>query len=106
MISSETIQQFSDLIERKLDPIKIVLFGSHAKGTPNLYSDLDILVITNKSNVPRFKRGREIRLDLQRIADIDIDILVYTQQEIEEWKDVEFSFLNSILKTGKVIYEK
>lgn len=68
-------------------------------------SQIRKLVITSKSTVPRFKRGREIRLDLQRIADIDIDILVYTQQEIEEWKDVEFSFLNSILKTGKVIYQ-
>ncbi len=47
-------------------------------------SQIRKLVITSKSTVPRFKRGREIRLDLQRIADIDIDILVYTQQEIEE----------------------
>jgi predicted nucleotidyltransferase len=44
MISNEMINQFSEIIKNKLNPIKIILFGSFALGNQNLNSDLDILV--------------------------------------------------------------
>jgi hypothetical protein len=39
------------------------------------------------------------------ITDIPKDILVYTQKEIDEWKEVEEAFITSITKRGKVLYE-
>ena len=106
MISSEMINQFSEIIKNKLNPIKIILFGSFALGNQNLNSDLDIMVILKESNLPRFKRGQNIRLELQRIFDIDIDLLIYTQAEINEWSGVELSFVNTVLKKGKILYER
>ncbi len=106
MITQEIINQFSSIIKAKLDPIKIILFGSYAYGNSAINSDLDIMVVLQESNLPRFKRGRSIRLELQRIFDIDIDLLVYTQAEVNEWSNVELSFVNTVLKKGKILYER
>ena len=86
------------------DPDKIVLFGSYAYGKPREESDIDILVVMN-SELPRYKRSVPIYKALADLL-IPIDIVVYTPQEIEEWSDVPQAFITSILRKGKVIYEK
>lgn len=37
---------------KKINPAKIILFGSHAKDTASAESDLDLLVVTNDDAVP------------------------------------------------------
>lgn len=37
-------------------PLKILLFGSHAKGTAHPDSDLDLLII-EESDLPRYRRS-------------------------------------------------
>ena len=86
------------------DPEKIILFGSYAYGKPRGGSDLDILVVMD-SDLPRYKRSVPIYKALADLL-IPMDILVYTPQEIEDWSDVPQAFITSILRKGKVIYEK
>ena len=104
-----TIQkQIEEIIKRmvsNIKPEKIILFGSYAYGTPTEDSDLDLLVVIKSSKQPRYRRAREIRKHLWGITDIPKDILVYTQEEIEEWKEVEEAFITSITKRGKILYE-
>ena len=45
MVPFTDIQKLTDLIQREFNPEKIILFGSHAWGTPNDDSDVDLLVI-------------------------------------------------------------
>jgi len=40
------------------------------------------------------------------LCDIPKDILVYTNQEIEDWKKVDFAFITQVVRNGKVLYEK
>lgn len=105
MITQKQIEEIVGRIARNLKPEKIILFGSYAYGTPSEESDMDLLVVVKSSNQPRYKRAREIRKQLWGITDIPKDILVYTQGEIDEWKEVEEAFITSILKKGKVLYE-
>ena len=37
--------ELSERLAKEFDPDKIILFGSHAYGTPKEYSDVDLLVI-------------------------------------------------------------
>jgi hypothetical protein len=37
---------------------------------------------------------------------VPMDILVFTNQEIDDSKDLKFSFIYNAFKTGKVLYEK
>ena len=86
------------------NPQKIILFGSYATNNFNEHSDLDLLII-KETNLPSHKRGREIRKNLRGLK-IPIDIVVYTPEEIKEWKEERHSFISKILKEGKIIYER
>jgi len=83
---------------------KIILFGSRAYGKPTKESDIDLLIIKH-TNLPRYKRARGVRKYLWGLTDTPKDILVYTPEEVEGWKNVEESFITSIIKKGKVLYE-
>ena len=89
-----------------LSPEKVVLFSSHAYGKPTKNSDIDILVVVQEHKKPRNKRAIEIRKHLWGKVSIPKDILVYTVDEIREWKNVRQAFITSILNNGKVLYEK
>jgi predicted nucleotidyltransferase len=100
-----TKQQIDEIVKRIADnyhPEKIILFGSYAYGTPTEDSDLDLLIIKD-TELPRRKRGREVRKHLRGMK-IAIDLLVYTKQEVEEWRDVNTAFITTVMGKGKVLH--
>jgi predicted nucleotidyltransferase len=103
-VDDNLINEIIDRIVSSVDPERIVLFGSYAYGQPKKNSDLDILVIMN-SKLPRYKRSVPIYNALAGLL-IPKDIVVYAPEEIEEWEDVPQAFISTIIKNGKVIYEK
>ncbi len=62
---------------KPLAPLKIILFGSYAYGTPTKDSDLDIFVINNNFT-SKIKEKSKIRKALKDIK-ISKDILVETE---------------------------
>jgi predicted nucleotidyltransferase len=80
---------------------KVILFGSYAAGRRDLFTDLDLLVVmaSEKDIVTR-----TAELYQQVHSDVDLDLFVFTPEEIERQKGS--SFLRSALRTGKVLYEK
>ncbi len=101
----QEIKTITEKIVHAIQPQKVVLFGSHAYGTPRDDSDLDFLVVVKNSALPRHKRARELRKHLWGLVSTPKDILVYTEQEIEEWKNVKEAFITSIVERGTVLYE-
>ncbi len=45
MVTEQDIQALADRIAAEFQPRKIILFGSHAYGTPREDSDVDLLVV-------------------------------------------------------------
>lgn len=45
MVAIDQVEALSRQIAREFEPERIILFGSHAYGTPKEYSDVDLLVI-------------------------------------------------------------
>jgi len=100
-----TQEQINDIVIRIVDniqPQKVILFGSYAYGKPDENSDIDLLVIKD-TDVPANRRGREIRKHLRGLC-IPMDILVYTQNEIDEWKDTRTAFITQVVEKGKILY--
>ncbi len=91
-------------IVRAVDPERIVLLGSQARGTARAGSDLDLLVVMD-SPLPRHRRVVPI---LKALAGIMIgkDVVAYTPGEIEEWRGVREAFITSILAEGRTLYKK
>jgi len=94
------------------DPYKIILFGSHANGTPNEHSDIDLMVILDNDHVSKTyqerldKRVYVRTLVLEVNREYPLDLLVYSKAELEKVKEYGNTFVIDIEKTGKVIYEK
>ena len=89
-------------------PLKIVLFGSHARGDARPDSDLDLLIIeaAPTSNPPptTARRATPYYMALAGLH-TNIDVLVYTPPEIEQWSAVPMAFITTALREGKVLYD-
>jgi uncharacterized protein len=104
MVSSDKIIDIANRIAKKINPDKIFLLGSYAKGLPNEDSDLDLLIIKD-TDQPIQNRGYDIRMSLIGTM-IPFDILIFTNSEFEKEKNNRFSFLHSAMKDAKILYER
>lgn len=104
VITQHLLRQIVQRMVAVGSPLKIVLFGSRARGNARPDSDLDLLVI-EESELPRWERAPQYRIALKDIL-IDKDIVVRTPAEIDEWKDVPAAFVTTALREGKILYEK
>ena len=102
-LTNEILQKMVNRIISAVDPDKVILFGSYAYGKPKRDSDLDLLVI-KKTGLPRHKRSIPV-YDALRGLIMPKDIIVYTPEEVKEWGNVPQSFVTSIIRKGKVLYE-
>jgi len=73
-------------IAEQFDPEKIILFGSHARGEAGPDSDADLIVVMRVAGSRR-KKAAEIHQALWGII-LPVDVLVYTPEQIEKYKDV------------------
>ena len=97
----------NEIVERVLQvthPDKIILFGSYARGEATEGSDLDLLIIQS-STLPRYKRSTPVRLALRGLIPSK-DIVVYTPEEVKEWETASTSFISTVLREGRVLYER
>ncbi len=98
------IPEIREKIIREIDPEKIILFGSYAWGKPTEDSDVDLFIIKN-SNEPRRVRQVSLRKKLFG-SGVPMDLLVYTQEELNRRLELEDFFFEKIINNGKVIYAK
>lgn len=92
-----------EAIFEKYGVLKVMVFGSFARGEPSRRSDLDLLIIqdTDKRFLDRYDG---ILGDIaQSVPGRDVDVLIYTPAELLKMSGRPF--IRSILKEGAVIYE-
>jgi len=93
-------------LKNEYNPLKIVLYGSYAYGTPTEDSDIDLFILkdTNKRRVDRFVDVKEIVYNPER--KIPILPLIYNPNELDERVKLEDDFILEILNKGVILYEK
>src|SRR3990172_2768963 len=101
-ISEEILQKMTDVIVDMIQPEKIILFGSYARGTAKIGSDVDLLIIEKESFGHNRSRRQEMSRIWRKLADFAVpkDILVYSQDEVEYWKDSENHLISRALREG------
>ena len=104
MVTKKQIQQMADIIVEKFNPEKIILFGSYARGDATEDSDVDLFLIKDIDE-PRYKRSVPVYNMLVNFR-LDLDVLVYTPNEVNEWSEVHEALPTKVQREGLVLYEK
>jgi uncharacterized protein len=91
-------------ITRQCDPLRIILFGSWARGDARPDSDIDLLVV-----LPHVENKRQTASRIgNALCDLPAskDIVVTTPEEIAARGNVIGDVLRPALREGKVVYER
>lgn len=97
------LSEVVDRIVQKFHPVKIILFGSWARGSAREDSDLDLLVV-----LPKVEHKRKAAIEVMRVLNglpISKDVIVTTPQEITERGRSVGNILRPALEEGKIVYE-
>ncbi len=98
------IKILKDALSDKFGTKQVFIFGSHAYGTPDQESDIDICVITNLKHKRKIEIMREIRQALLNLIYGPIDILVYYEEEFKERSRLKSTLEYKILTDGMPLY--
>jgi predicted nucleotidyltransferase len=104
MVDDKTIQYIVRTITTHLSPRRIILFGSYARGEAEPSSDVDLFVELDPP-LPARGRGSQIK-QLFDPYPCPMDIVVYSPEEVAYWKQAPASLVASVLREGKVLYER
>lgn len=107
-VTDQLLREITDRIVEEVNPLQIVLFGSHARGDADPESDLDLLVVQDGPFGPQHsRRAAMVKLwRLLRNIPIPKDFLVYTAEELEKWGGDRNHIISRALREGKVLYER
>ena len=102
VISQKTIQKSVELLKKAADPVKIVLFGSYARGDLTEDSDIDFLIIEKEVKARRMEmvRLRDVLSPLR----IPVDVLAISEKTYEAWKDTPDTVIYEAALEGRVVY--
>lgn len=98
------IDEMVRIIVERFDPERIVLFGSHARGTAGPDSDVDLLVVTEVQGSKR-RLAAQIGAALHEFR-IPKDIVVATPGEFEWRKEIAGTIERPAALEGRVLYAR
>jgi predicted nucleotidyltransferase len=104
MLTTAEVDEIVRRIIAGVSPETVIVFGSYAKGTATSASDLDVLVIM-ETELPMSRRANQLRPLFARTI-VPVDVHVYTREEVEAYGRAPFTFLHSVLATGRVAYRR
>ena len=105
-INQKILTELSQKLASELNPLKIYIFGSHAWGEPETYSDLDLLILVENSDEPKARQATRAYRALRDFSNIPIDILVRTIDEFQSLASIKSTLFHKIQNSGKLIYER
>lgn len=100
----DALQDALDRLITEFDPVRVVMFGSHARGDARPDSDLDLLVV-----VPRMTDKRTMAVAMLRSLrgiPANIEVIPTDLEEITRRGDMPGDVLRSALREGRTVYER
>lgn len=107
-VTEELLDRMVRLIVKEVDPEKVILFGSRGRGDATPESDVDMVVIEARPFDGTRSRLREEARLYRVLASVRVrkDILVYSGEDVDYWKDSLNYVLARALREGRVLYER
>ena len=96
------------VIVSQVNPCRIILFGSRARGNANPDSDIDLLIIEDVPagvKQPPWERVGELYRHLPA-ARPPTDLLLYSRDSVDRLQDNENHIIGRALREGTTVYER
>lgn len=93
----QILEDITGIIVGRLNPRKIILFGSRARKTNRKFSDIDLCIEGARTDEHRVIR--KLREEIEDAAGLYSVDIVFCE-------DLDNDFLKMVYSTGKVIYEE
>lgn len=102
MTSTEVIEQIGELLAKAAPPnSRVVLFGSHARGTAHADSDFDVLVIEPTVDDVIHEAVR-LRSELDEL-DVPIDVIVMDKAKADRRAEERGTMVERALREGRLL---
>lgn len=107
-VTNELLHRMVRAIVDEVDPEQVVLFGSRGRGDARVSSDVDLLVIEAEPFGPGRGKHEEMNRLYRALRGFRVpkDILVFSNEEVEYWRDSLNHVLARALREGRVLYER
>ena len=95
-----------DRVVEGFDPLRVILFGSLARGEAGYDSDVDLLVVFEHVE---WENKRDLTVDIRRAiarVPIPVDVIVTDVDEIDRRGHIVGTVLRPALREGKIVYER
>ena len=102
-VSPELLDEVTRRLSQELQPEGIWLFGSHAWGTPDEGSDLDLFVVVPESNEAPVQRMRRAHRCLRGLG-LAKDVLVKTRAEFDRLRALPSTLDHLVFHRGRKLY--
>ena len=107
-VDDALLERMVQAVVDEVDPERVILFGSRARGDAAADSDVDLIVVESAP----FGEGRDRDAEETRLwralarFHVPKDLLVYSRDEVEYWRGSLNHVLARALREGRVLYER
>ena len=107
-VTADRLSEMVDAMVREVAPERIILFGSRARDEAGPESDIDLLVVDSRAFGPDHSRWSELSKlwDLAARLRMPVDILLYSRDEVERWRDSRNHVIGRALREGRFLYDR
>ena len=105
---SALLDRMVRVIVDEVAPEQVILFGSRARGDATAESDYDLIVVEDGPFGEEWNQLSEAARLYRALAGCGVskDILVYSRDEVDYWRDSLNHVLARALREGRVLYER
>ena len=100
---AEWLPEVVAAVAERFDPLRVIVFGSLARGEEGPDSDVDLMVV-----MPHVGNKRETAVEMRLAvrAPVPVDVFVTDLEEIERRGHVIGTAVEAALHEGRVVYER
>jgi hypothetical protein len=101
-IETEFVSKITSLFPDQI--VKVILFGSRAKGIAKPESDYDFLIVLRDKKRETIDELYNVVTDFLIQYGVDISLKIYKEKDFLRWASIPTPFIASISTTGKELW--
>lgn len=107
-VTDEVLADMVHAIVREVDPERIYLFGSRARGAARQGSDVDLLIVVRDPFGPEHSCFQEINRVYRALSTFRVpnDVLLYASEEFAKWSRSINHVVGRCVREGKLLYAR